>query len=93
MFLLGGSTISDTCPKKTICFALSLKELVIIYIIKVVVQPGLGNNGRNFGRNLNHHTSYLLIYKCEVAKLGSKAGNFLAGKRGGRGRRERQRER
>jgi len=52
---------------------------------KVLVQPGLGNNGRSFGRNLNHQTSYLLIYKCEVAKLGSKAGNFLSGKRGGGG--------
>jgi hypothetical protein len=31
----------------------------------------LGNNGWNFGRNLNYQTSYLLIYKCEVAKLGS----------------------
>ena len=66
--------------------------VLVIYIIKVLVQPGLGNNGRNFGRNLNHQTSYLLIYKCEVAKLGSKAGNFLSGKRGG-GERERQRER
>ncbi len=24
-----------------------------------------------------------LLYKCPVAKLGSKAGNFLSGKRGG----------
>jgi hypothetical protein len=63
----------------------------LIYIIKVLVQPGLGNNGRN----LNHQTSsYLLIYKCEVAKLRSKAGNFLFGKRGGAKRgRERQKER
>ncbi len=52
----------------------------------------MGNNGRNFGRNLNHQTSYLLTYKCEVAKLGSKAWNLLSGKRG-RGGRERQRER
>jgi hypothetical protein len=36
---------------------------------------------------------YLLIYKCEVPKLGSKAGNLLSGKRGGRGERERERER
>jgi hypothetical protein len=37
----------------------------------------------NFGRDLKHQTSYLLLkYKCEVAKLGSKAGNFLSGKRG-----------
>ncbi len=86
MFLLGGS-------QKTICFALSLKELVIFYIIKVVVQPGLGNNGRNFGRNLNHHTSYLLIYKCEVAKVGSKAENFLSRKRGGERQRDRERQR
>ncbi len=43
------------------------------------------NNGRNFGQNLNHQTSYLLLYKCEVAKLGSQAGNFLSGKRGGGG--------
>jgi hypothetical protein len=26
-----------------------------------------------------------LLYKCPVAKLGSKAGNFLSGKRGGGG--------
>ena len=26
-----------------------------------------------------------LLYKCEVAKLGSKAGNFLSGKREGEG--------
>jgi hypothetical protein len=32
-----------------------------------------------------------LLYKCEVTKLGSKAGNFLSGKRGGVGR-ERQRK-
>ena len=59
---------------------------------KVLVQPGLGNNGRNFGRNLNlNQTSYLLIYKCEVAKLGSKAGNFFSGKRGvGWGERDRE---
>jgi len=36
--------------------------------------------------------SHNLLYKCEVAKLESKAGNFLSGKRGGGGR-ERQRER
>jgi hypothetical protein len=52
----------------------------------------LGNNGRNFGQNLNHQTSYLLLYKCEVAKLGSQAGNFLSGKRGGGGGSERERE-
>jgi hypothetical protein len=45
----------------------------------------LGNNGRNFGQNLNHQTSYLLLYKSEVAKLGSQTGNFLSGKRGGGG--------
>jgi hypothetical protein len=34
-----------------------------------------------------------LLYKCEVATLGSKAGKFLSGKRGGGGRvRERKRE-
>jgi hypothetical protein len=53
-------------------------QQLVIYIIKVVVQPGLGNNGRNFGRNLNHQTSYLLIYKCEVAKVVSKADNLLS---------------
>ncbi len=62
-----------------------------IYKINVFVQPLLGNNGRN----LNHQSSYLLLYKCEVAKLGSKAGNFLSGKRGegGGGWRDRERER
>jgi hypothetical protein len=35
---------------------------------------------------------YYLLLKCEVAKLGSKAGYFLSGKREG-GERERQRER
>jgi hypothetical protein len=34
----------------------------------------------------------LLRYKCEVAKLGSKAGNFFYGKRGGGGGEEKQRE-
>jgi hypothetical protein len=60
----------------------------------------LGNSGRNFGWNLNHQTNllssnyYNLIYKCEVAKLGSKARNFLFGKRGEKvGEIERQRER
>ena len=34
------------------------------------------------------------VYKCEVAKLGSKAGNYLSGKRGGGGNEtERQRDR
>ncbi len=28
---------------------------------------------------------YLLLYKCVVAKLGSKAGNFSSGKREGQG--------
>jgi hypothetical protein len=77
---------------------LKLKKIILVYVIKVLVQPGLGNNGRNFGRNLNHQTSYL--YKCEVAELRSKAGNFLSGKRGGAGRggeaerkRNRQRQR
>jgi hypothetical protein len=56
-----------------------------LYIIKVLVQPGLSNNGRNFGRNLNHQTSYLLIYKCEVAKLRSKAGNFWKERESGKG--------
>ncbi len=36
---------------------------------------------------------YYLIYKCEVPKLGSKAGNLLSGKRGGRGERETERKR
>jgi hypothetical protein len=36
---------------------------------------------------------YLLIYKCEVAKLGSKAGYFLSGKRGGGGGGERDKDR
>ncbi len=52
----------------------------------------MGNNVRNFGQNLNHQNYYLLIYKCEVSKLVSKAGNLLSGKRGGGGR-ERQRKR
>ena len=39
-------------------------------------------------------STHLLLNKCEVTKLGSKAGNFLSGKRGGRGReRDRQTER
>ncbi len=77
-------------------FTLIQKMQVVIFTIKVLVKPGLGNNGRNFGQNLNHQTSHLLIYKCEVAKLRSKAGNFLSGKRGGAGRgpeRERETER
>ena len=28
---------------------------------------------------------FFLLYKCEVTKLGSKAGNFLSGKREGEG--------
>jgi hypothetical protein len=45
-----------------------------------------------FPRNLGQ-LKYNLQYKCEVAKLGSKAGNLLSGKRGEWGReRERQRE-
>jgi hypothetical protein len=35
------------------------KKNLLSNSIKVVVQPGLGNNGRNFGRNLNHQTSYI----------------------------------
>jgi hypothetical protein len=42
-----------------------------IYIIKVHAQPRLGNNDKNFGQNINHQTSYLLLYKYEVVKLGS----------------------
>ncbi len=43
--------------------------------------------------NINTSTIYLL-YKCVVAKLGSKAGNFLSGKREGEGgERERLRQR
>ncbi len=38
----------------------------------------------------NHQTSYLLIYKSEVAKIGSKAHNFLSGKRGGERDREKE---
>jgi hypothetical protein len=38
----------------------------------------------------NHQTSYLLINKSEVAKLGSKARNFLCGKRGGERDREKE---
>ncbi len=34
-----------------------------------------------------------LLYKCEVARLGSKAENFLSGERGEGGERERERER
>jgi hypothetical protein len=30
-------------------------------------------------------SSFYLLYKCVVAKLGSKAGNFLSGKRAGEG--------
>jgi hypothetical protein len=44
-------------------------DQLVFYIIKVLFQPGLGNNGMNFGRNLNHQISYLLLYKCEVADL------------------------
>ncbi len=33
-----------------------------------------------------------LLFKCEIAKLGSKAGNFLSGKREGGGERETQRK-
>ena len=35
---------------------------------------------------------FFLLYKCEVTKLGSKAGNFLSGKRGGGGGGERDRQ-
>jgi hypothetical protein len=36
---------------------------------------------------------FYLLYKCEVTKLGSKAGNFLSGKREGGGREGGGRER
>jgi hypothetical protein len=39
--------------------------------IKVKVQPGLGNNGSIFGRNLNHQTSY--IYKSAGRRAGRQA--------------------
>jgi hypothetical protein len=41
-------------------------------------------------QSLSLHTCYLL-YKCVVAKLGSKAGNFSSGKREGEGGGERLR--
>ncbi len=85
---------SKICDTFSTLFRPPPPEVFQFYIIKVLVQPGLGSNGRNFGRNLNHQTSYLLLYKCEVAKLGSKAGNSLYGKRGGGARgKEIQRER
>jgi hypothetical protein len=51
------------------------------YIIKVLVQPGLGNNGRNFGGILT--TKPLIFYYVNV-KLPNLDLNFLSGK-GGRG--------
>jgi hypothetical protein len=44
--------------------------------------------------SLRKSGAYYLLLKCEVAKLGSKAGYFLSGKReGGGGERETERER
>ncbi len=39
------------------------------------------------------HNYNLLLYKCEVNKLESKAGNFLSGKRGGGEERQTERKR
>jgi hypothetical protein len=62
------------------------KLRTLVYIIKVLVQPGLGNNGKNFGRNLNHQTFKYINVK--LPNLDLKQGiSYLEkeGERGGRG--------
>ncbi len=41
---------------------------------------------------MNEYQNQLLLHKCEVAKLGSKAGNFVSGKRGGWRKIQRERD-
>jgi hypothetical protein len=51
--------------------------------IKVVIQPGLGNNGRNFGRN--HQTSYIIKVQAGGQASKGQAGGHLGRQMGRRG--------
>jgi hypothetical protein len=59
-------------------FTIFFKRLKQSNFIKVDVRPELGNNGSNFGQNINHKTTY--FHKSLGRQVGGEAGRNEQGR-------------